>query len=282
MYIIYQELSAGFPIFHINAPGQEDGAQTLPADYEYPSMEQLAEQVQEVINHFKIVKYIGLGVGLGANVLTRHSLAYPERVESLVLVNTVITKAGWVEWGYQKRNVSHLRTTGITQTVQEYLLWHHLGDDYNDRAHDLLQVYKDYFAHNVNPLNLAGLVEQYIWRSDIPLHRDSSSALGGLVKGTMLEAPVLNLVGIHAASEIIEGTVTFNGSLEPSKANWIKVQVGAGDLTRGSQWLKYFHGVATPAIPASKELLWAPLLHKEPARSKTRAKYCWRSNSYTA
>ena len=157
----YQDLTAGFPIFHINAPGQEDGAQSLPGDYKYPSMEQPAEQVQEVINTFKIVKYIGLGVGLGANVLTRHSLAYPERVESLVLVNTVITKAGWVEWGYQKRNVSHLRTTGITQTVQEYLLWHHLGDDYNDRAHDLLQVYKDYFAHNVNPLNLAGLVEQF-------------------------------------------------------------------------------------------------------------------------
>ena len=90
-------------------------------------MEQLAEQVQEVINHFKIVKYIGLGVGLGANLLTRHALAYPERVECLMLVNTVITKAGWVEWGYQKRNISHLRTTGITQTVQEYLLWHHLG-----------------------------------------------------------------------------------------------------------------------------------------------------------
>ena len=220
-----QDLTAGFPIFHINAPGQEDGAQTLPADYEYPSMEQLAEEVQEVINHFKIVKYIGVGVGLGANVLTRHSLAYPERVECLMLVNTVITKAGWVEWGYQKRNISHLRTTGITQTVQEYLLWHHLGDDYAERAHDLLQVYKDYFAHNVNAANLAGLVEQYIWRSDIPLCRDSSSALGGLVKGTMLEAPVLNLVGIHAASMVIEGTVTFNGSLNPSKANWMKVQV---------------------------------------------------------
>ena len=95
-------------------------------------------------------------------------------------------------------------------------------------------MYKDYFAHNVNANNLAGLVEQYIWRSDIPLCRDSSSALGGLVKGTMLEAPVLNLVGIHAASMIIEGTVTFNGSLNPSKANWMKVQVGWVDLKRNS------------------------------------------------
>ena len=57
----YQDLTAGFPIFHINAPGQEDGAQSLPGDYEYPSMEQLAEQVQEVLNKLSIVKYIGIG-----------------------------------------------------------------------------------------------------------------------------------------------------------------------------------------------------------------------------
>ena len=48
-------------MFHINAPGQEDGAASLPADYEDPSMEQLAEQVQEVINKLSIVKYIGIG-----------------------------------------------------------------------------------------------------------------------------------------------------------------------------------------------------------------------------
>ena len=37
-------------------------------------MEQLAEQVQQVLNHFNIVKYIGVGVGLGSNVLIRHAL----------------------------------------------------------------------------------------------------------------------------------------------------------------------------------------------------------------
>ena len=80
-------------------------------------------------------------MGLGANVLTRHSLAYPERVEAMMLVNTCTTKAGWVEWGCQKRNISHMRTTGITQTVLDYLLWHHLGDDFAERAHDILQVF---------------------------------------------------------------------------------------------------------------------------------------------
>ena len=196
-------------------------------------MEQLAEQVQEVLNHFNIARYIGIGVGLGANVLTRHALAYPERVDSLMLINTSTTKAGWVEWGYQKRNVSHLRTSGVTEPVLDYLLWHHLGVQYSERAHDLLQVghlllcivynqlscfwqvYKHYFTHNVNAANLAPLVEQYIWRSDIPLTREVSE------KKT-LQPPVLNLVGIH--SPHIEESVNFNGRLTPSKTNWIKVR----------------------------------------------------------
>ena len=33
-----------------------------------------------------------------------------------------------------------MRTTGVTQTVLDYLLWHHLGDDFAERAHDILQV----------------------------------------------------------------------------------------------------------------------------------------------
>lgn len=218
-YPDFKEIASGFPIFHINAPGQEVGAVSLAGDYEYPSMEQLAEQVQEVLNHFKIVKYIGIGVGMGANILTRHGLAYPERVDCMMLINTWTSKAGWVEWGYQKRNINHMRTQGITQTVLDYLLWHHLGDDHDIRAHDLLQVYKDYF-NRLNAANLAPLVEQYIWRSDIPLTRD-------LTEKNTLQAPVLNLVGIHAASAIIDETVTFNGRLTPTKTNWIKIQEAA-------------------------------------------------------
>ena len=43
------------------------------------------------------------------NPLTLCIVAYPERVDCLMLINTQTTKAGWMEWGYQKRNVSHLR-----------------------------------------------------------------------------------------------------------------------------------------------------------------------------
>lgn len=210
-----KEIAQYFCVFHINAPGQEEGAAALPEEYEYPSMEQLSEQVQEVLNHFNIVRYIGIGVGLGANILVRHALAYPERVDCLMLVNVSTTKSGWIEWGYQKRNISHLRTTGVTQPVLDYLMWHHLGSDYTERAHDLVNIYQHYFEKDVKASNLAKLVEQYIWRSDIPLDR----------LGATLEVPVLNLVGNQ--SPFIEDTVIANGRFKPEKTSWIKIQDAA-------------------------------------------------------
>ena len=43
------ETPSSFCIFHVNAPGQEEGAAPLPEGYEYPTMEQLSEQVRPSI-----------------------------------------------------------------------------------------------------------------------------------------------------------------------------------------------------------------------------------------
>ena len=51
-----REVLEHFCVFHVNAPGQEEGALPLPESFEYPTMEVLAEQVLDVINHFNIVK----------------------------------------------------------------------------------------------------------------------------------------------------------------------------------------------------------------------------------
>ena len=67
------------------------------------------------------------------------------------------------------------RTSGVTQAVLDYLLWHHLGPDYTERAHDLINVYTHYFNGHVQPGNMAKLVEQFIWRSDIPLDRTGAT-----------------------------------------------------------------------------------------------------------
>ena len=99
-------------------------------------------------------------------------MKYPERVDSLMLINSLCTAPGWIEWGYQKRNVNHLRQHGITQPVLDYLMWHHFGSSPEERAHDLINVFRHYFNHDVQATNLAKLTEQYIWRTAIDLERE--------------------------------------------------------------------------------------------------------------
>jgi len=204
-YADMAELTQNFCVFHANAPGLN-----LASDHTYPSMDELGEQIQEVLNHFSLVKYVG--VRLGANVLLRHALANPERVDCLLLVNATSNQAGWIEWGYQKRNVNHLKNHGMTQAVLDYLMWHHFGPLVDERAHDLVSMYKTYFETDINSVNLGSLAEQYIARTDINLTRT----------GETLKVPVLNVVG--GLSPFIEESVTLNGRLEPSKTNWIKIQ----------------------------------------------------------
>lgn len=199
-----------FCVYHINAPGQEEGALTLPEEYVYPTMDELSNQIDFVLGHFGIKSFIGLGVGAGANVLSRYALMNPQRVDALALINCTSTQAGWTEWLYQKINSRQLRSSGMTQGALDYLMWHHFGRSTEDRNHDLAHVYKECFSH-VNPTNLSMFIDAYIRRSDLAISRD----------GNTLKVPLLNMTG--ALSPHVDDTVTFNGRLDPTKTSWLNI-----------------------------------------------------------
>ncbi|XP_069689489.1 protein NDRG3 isoform X2 [Periplaneta americana] len=219
-YIDMRALLENFCVYHINAPGQEEGAATLPDDYLYPTMDELAEQINFVMSHFLLKNFIGFGVGAGGNVLARFAFAHPEKVEALCLINCVSTQAGWIEWGYQKLNARYLRNKGMTQAVLDYLMWHHFGRGTEERNHDLVQVYKIYFERHVNPTNLALFIDSYIRRTDLNIVRELEPTRR---KDSMtLSMPVMNITG--ALSPHVEDTVTLNGRLDPTNSTWMKIQ----------------------------------------------------------
>ncbi|XP_018566471.1 protein NDRG3 isoform X2 [Anoplophora glabripennis] len=217
-YIDMRALLENFCVYHVNAPGQEEGAQTLPEDYVYPTMDELANQISYVLTHFGIKQFIGFGVGAGSNVLCRFALSHPSQVSALCLINCVSTQAGWIEWGYQKLNARHLRSKGMTQGVLEYLMWHHFGRHTEERNHDLVQVYKSYFERNVNPTNLSLFIDSYIRRNDLNIHRETDPVKK---KTATLSMPILNITG--AFSPQMDDTVTFNGRLDPTNSSWMKI-----------------------------------------------------------
>uniref|UniRef100_A0AAR5PA91 Protein NDRG3 n=1 Tax=Dendroctonus ponderosae TaxID=77166 RepID=A0AAR5PA91_DENPD len=217
-YIDMRALIENFCIYHVNAPGQEEGAHTLPEDYIYPSMDELADQLNHVVLHFNLKHFIGFGVGVGANILCRYTLNHPEMVSALCLINCVSTQPGWIEWGYQKLNTRHLRSKGMTEGVLDYLMWHHFGRNTEDRSRDLVQVYKSYFERNVNPTNLALFIDSYVKRTDLNIHRDPDPTKKN---AATLKVPVINITG--ASSPHVDDTVTFNGRLDPTNSSWMKI-----------------------------------------------------------
>ncbi|CAH0715958.1 unnamed protein product, partial [Brenthis ino] len=214
-YVDMRALLENFCVYHVNAPGQEEGAPTLPEDYVYPTMDELANQLNYVLVHFGIKNIIGFGVGVGANILARFALSNPEKVDALTLINCSATQAGWIEWASHKMNSRALRSRGMTPAAIDYLMWYHFGRCPEERNPDLVQMYRTYFRRHVNPGNLAMLVESYARRSDLGIARDAAT----------LRAPVLNLTA--ALSPHVDQTVALNARLCPSNSTWMKISDAA-------------------------------------------------------
>ena len=216
-----------FCIYHITAPGQHADDPPSPT---YPSMEQLSEVVEYVCHNYGIPTCIGMGVGLGANVLVRLAARRPKLVDGLILINCDSQKAGWVEWGYHKVNMKNLKKCKtLDDSVVEYLIWYHLGSLSRDRGLDvvsLASIYKQYFKTEVQPASLLQLIQSYANRSDLGLVREIAPN-GKIILGSKptLKMPVLNMVGEN--SPHVDATVTFNGRLDPAKCTWMKIRDAA-------------------------------------------------------
>jgi len=212
-------LASSFRIVCVNAPGQEEGADTLPQSYVYPTMEQLADTVERVREHVGLRSFIGFGVGMGANVLARYALRYPQSVDALVLINCSAAAPGWIEWGYQKMNVRHLRGQAMTTQIVDYLLWHHFGkvDQCNQ---DVVNAFRSHFTRGVNASNLGALIQCYIGRTDLGIVREMDQHKKQATR--MLRCPVLNITSNHSAH--IDDSVALNARLDPTSSNWLKVQ----------------------------------------------------------
>ncbi|XP_011293331.1 protein NDRG3 isoform X3 [Musca domestica] len=220
-YPLMRGLLENFCVYHVTAPGQEEGAPTLPEDYVYPTMDELANQLLFVLSQFGLKSVIGFGIGAGANILCRFALAHPDKVGAMCLINCVSTQSGWIEWGYQSFNARFLRTKGMTQGVIDYLMWHHFGRNPEERNHDLVQIYKQHFERGVNPTNLAMLINSYIHRNDLNIARTPTGTTTTETSATTLKMPIMNITG--ALSPHVDDTVTFNGRLDPTNSTWMKI-----------------------------------------------------------
>jgi len=216
-----------FSIYHINAPGQEPGAPTIPLNMTYPTMEQLSEVVEYVCHNYGISSCIALGSGLGANILARLAWRRPKLVEGLILINCDIQSAGWLEWGYHKVSMKNMgKAIVLPDPALEFLIWFHFGKVDSDQTKSnvrLASSLKQYLQSNLQPANLAKLLDSYIKRNPLKLSREIA-ANGKTIHGATrtLKMPVLNVVGEQ--SPHVDATVVLNGKLDPANCTWMKIR----------------------------------------------------------
>lgn len=84
-------------VVHIDAPGHEDGSVPLETSTTSLSLEMLAQQLNKVVVDIGVDKFIGLGIGAGANVLLRYASIHPSKVRGLILANPTVGEATMVE-----------------------------------------------------------------------------------------------------------------------------------------------------------------------------------------
>lgn len=123
--------------------------------------------------------FVGFGQGIGANLLLRFALRRPEAVRGLILIHATADRASWSEWFYQRRNIRNLKDeqqAGLSPAVLDYIVWSQFGRIDEPRNPQLAAELRGRLRVSpLNSYNLAGLIEAWLSRDMISLHRSSQS-----------------------------------------------------------------------------------------------------------
>uniref|UniRef100_A0A3Q3MAT1 NDRG family member 2 n=1 Tax=Mastacembelus armatus TaxID=205130 RepID=A0A3Q3MAT1_9TELE len=171
-----QEIVKGFTLIHIDAPGQEEGAAPYPPGYD-----------SLCVLLFRTV--IGVGVGVGAYILSKFTLANPDLVEGLVLINIDTSARGWLDWAAHK-------LSSVTSSLTEQILAHLFSQEELSSNTELVQSHRERISKATNMANIELLWKIYLGRRDLTIDRSNP-----------FKCPVMLVVGDQAPHE--EAAVSF-------------------------------------------------------------------------
>ncbi|KAK7110653.1 uncharacterized protein ZK1073.1-like [Littorina saxatilis] len=156
---------------HVDVPGQDNEATALPADYTFPSMQSLGEDLVCVLDQLDVKTVIALGEGAGANIVARFAMAQPDRVNGVVLIHCTGTTAGFMESMKDKLIEWKLEQIGMNPTAETYLCLHRFGSFEKalnkEQLQKVIESFQQSLRSKVNPHNLKLYVHSYMKRSNI-------------------------------------------------------------------------------------------------------------------
>ncbi|XP_072317000.1 protein NDRG1-like [Eucyclogobius newberryi] len=206
-----QEIIRHFPVCHVEAPGQNEEAKTLPAGYIYPTMDQLSETLPTILKHFGLRSVIGFGVGAGAYILAKFALNHSDMVDGLVLININPHAEGLMDSVATK-------LTEWTQTLPDTIIAHIFGKEEIQTNQDLMATYRHQITTTMNQSNVSQFFRSYNNRPALEVERPVP---GGHITVRTLKCSTLLIVGDN--SPVVEPVVDCNSKLNPTKTTLLKM-----------------------------------------------------------
>ncbi|KAL2229050.1 UNVERIFIED_CONTAM: Protein NDL1 [Sesamum indicum] len=118
-----------FCVYHISPPGHELGAAAICANDPVPSVNDLADQILEVLNYFRLGAVMCMGVTAGAYILTLFATKFRERVLGLILVSPLCKAPSWTEWLRNKVMSNLLYYYGMCGLLKDFLLYRYFSKE---------------------------------------------------------------------------------------------------------------------------------------------------------
>ncbi|EYU30653.1 hypothetical protein ABFS82_11G058700 [Erythranthe guttata] len=116
-----------FCVYHISPPGHELGAAAVCASDPVPSVDDLADQILEVLNYFRLGTVMCMGVMAGAYILALFAMKYRDRVIGLILVSPLCKAPSWTEWICNKVMSNLLYYYGMSGLLKDCLLYRYFS-----------------------------------------------------------------------------------------------------------------------------------------------------------
>lgn len=170
-----EEINRRGAFIHVDIPGQEDEAPDLPADYTFPTMQSLGEDLVCVLDQLDVKQVICVGEGAGANIAARFAMAQPERVLGCVLIHCTGTTAGVMESLKDKVMNWKLEQIGMNPSTEAYLCLHRFGSttpefekaENKEQLQKVIESFQESLRSKINPRNLKRFVQAFMRRSNI-------------------------------------------------------------------------------------------------------------------
>lgn len=203
---------------NVEVPGQGPNSENWPDGTPYPSMDDMANDCEQVINALGVKYVVAVGEGAGANILARLAMAHPAKLIGFVAVHPTSTSAGLMETIKDKWMSWKLRSGGMNPTVEQYLVAYRYGSyiDEADEKDALIQGYLKELKEKSNPHNLEKFMHSFLNRSDI--------------SGQLREKLTCDtLVVTGAKASFLHTTMTFYENCNSQRSSLLKVD-DTGDV----------------------------------------------------